>query len=175
MLLHPFPHAFGVDIGDLSIKLVQLRNLSLRHGRPTYELETSRSISLPPGLIINGEIQEPEKVRKYLEHLLMGSRKDMKPVRSRWVVGSIPDTQGFLKLITINKKEEEIIEEDILILAKKHIPFDEEEYYVNWQVMPEENSANTKVLLGASPKRISDMYTYLLESLGLGVIALEIE
>lgn len=175
MLLHPFPHAFGVDFGDLSLKVVQLRNLSLRHRRPTYELDTFRSISIPPGLIINGEIQEPEKVRKYLEHLLTGSSRGMKPIRSRWVVGSLPDTQGFLKLITIKKKQEEIIEEDILIVAKKHIPFDENEYYLDWQIMPEVNNKETRILLGAAPKRISDMYTYLLESLGLGVIALEIE
>ncbi len=176
MLLHPFPNAFGLDIGDLSIKLVQLHNVSLRHHKPAYTLQTFRSTELPAGLIINGELQEPEKVRKYLEHLLAGGRKGVKPVRSRWVVASLPDTQGFLKLLTIGKKPEDVIEEDILIVAKKHIPFDEDDYYVDWQIMPDAtNVSETKVLIGATPKRISDMYTYLLESLGLGVVSLEIE
>lgn len=178
MFINPFPDAFALDIGDLSIKLVQLKNKSFfASRRPAFDIATYRSTTLPGGLIINGEIEKPEHVRKYIQHLLAGNKKGQRPVHSRWVTASLPDTQGFIKLIHIEKKEEDVIEEDIIFAAKRHIPFDEDEYYVDWQIIPRGNAneEKTDVLIGAVPKRIADMYTYLLESLGLGVIALEIE
>ncbi len=176
MFSSPFPGAFAIDIGDLSLKVVQLKNTTRDAQKPSYEITNIRSTSLPAGFIVNGELEQPEQVRKYLQHLLAGG-KGHKPIQSRWVAISIPDTQGFIKLIHLEKKEEEIIEEDILYAAKRHLPFDIEEYYIDWQIMPEHSMGEntTDILIGAAPKRISDMYTYLFESLGLGVMALEIE
>lgn len=176
MFFAPFPNAFALDIGDLSIKLVALRNSSHSPGHSNYSLVAKRSTSLPPGLIVNGELEQPEQVRKYLRHLI-SSTSGGPAMKSPWVAASIPDTQGFIKLIHIEKKEEDIIPEDIVYAAKKHIPFEENDYYIDWQIMPEHTlgEGKTDVLIGAAPKRIADMYTYLLESLDLGVIALEIE
>lgn len=177
MFSNPFPHAFALDIGDLSIKLVQLNNTSVFGTKtPSFAIATHRTTHLPRGLIINGEIEKPEQVKKYIRHLLSGG-KNQKPVRSKWVVASMPDTQGFLKLIHIEKEEEDVIEEDVLYSAKKHIPFDEDGYYIDWQIIPRTDGveAVTDVLIGAIPKQIADSYTNLLEDLGLGVIALEIE
>jgi type IV pilus assembly protein PilM len=177
MFVSPFPNAFGLDIGDLSIKLVQLRNLSYRFRKPTYDLISLRSISLPHGLIVNGELIKPEEVRHYIEKLLHGKQGE-KPIKSPWVVSSLPEKQGFMKLISLHKPAEDIIEDDIIIESKKHIPFEEDgSYYLDWQIVPSEEDAQdvTYVLIGAIPKLIADSYTYLLESLGLGVMALEIE
>lgn len=182
MFLNPFPSAIGLDISDLSIKVVQLRNLSHRSRQPTYELVAARSTALPHGLIIDGELQYPEKVRKYIDHLLCPKTKSRPPINARWVVASVPDTQSFLKLIHLEKEAEDVIEEDILSAAKKHVPFQEEDYYLDWQMMPDHGAAaglpaaagHTDILLGTVPKKIADMYTYLLESMGLAVIALEL-
>ncbi len=176
MFTNPFPNAFGLDIGDLSIKLVQLRNVSHRGKGASYELVRARSISLPPGLIVNGELQKPEQVRHYIQKLLKGKEGD-KPVKSPWVVASLPETRGFIKLITIGKPSEDVIDDDISIEAKKHIPFGEEDsYYLDWEIIPNQKQDDeTRVLIAAIPKLIADSYTYLLESIGLGVVALEIE
>lgn len=176
MFVTPFPNAFALNIGDLSIKAVQLRNTSHRHRTPSYSILTTRATSLPAGLIVNGILEQPEQVRKYIIHLLQGNRKQS-AIKSPWVVASIPDTQGFIKLIHIDKKEDDIIEEDIVYAAKKHIPFDENEYYIDWQIMPEHtlDAEKTDILIGAVPKNVANMYTYLLESVGLNVVALEIE
>jgi len=178
MFNNPFPNAFGLDIGDLSIKLVQLRNVSHRFCCASFDLVNARSISIPPGLIVNGVLQQPKQVQHYIQKLLQGKNKREKPIKSPWVIAGLPETQGFIKLITIPKNIEEIIEDDILIEAKKHIPFSEDEkYYIDWEILPPKNidSNTTKILITAIPKLIADSYTYLLENLGLGVIALEIE
>jgi len=176
MFSNPFPDAFGLDIGDLSIKLVQLRNQSFWHHRPYYKLVTCRSVDIPPGLILNGELQKPEEVRKRIMRLLQGT-KSQKPVKSPWVVASLPETQSFIKHIEIKKPSEELIEEDIMLVARKHIPFDEDNYYLQWQFLPTQSGKKdtTNLIIGAVPKTISDSYTYLMESMGLGVLALEIE
>ena len=176
MFLNPFPNAIGLDISDLSIKVVQLRNLSLRRRRPAFELAAARITALPHGLTIDGELQHPEKLRKYIDHLLRPNTKTRRPIGTRWVVASVPDNQSFLKLVRLDKSPDDIIEEDILSVAKKHVPIIEDDYHLDWQIMPNHSgaSANTEVLLGAIPKQIAEMYTYLLESVGLSVIALEL-
>ena len=82
MFSNPFPNAFGLDIGDLSIKVVQLNNVSHFSSKPSYNLTNSRSIKLPPGLIVNGVLQEPEKVRHYIQHLLSGIKGKYKTIKS---------------------------------------------------------------------------------------------
>ena len=180
MFSNPFPNAFGLDIGDLSIKIVQLTNVSHLHRKPSYNLATARSIRLPHGIILDGVLQNPEKVRHYIQHLLGGIEGKYKPIKSPWVVATLPETQAFIKLITISKPKEEIIEDDITEAIKKHIPLDQEEdaYYIDWQIIStneELDKQETKILVGITQKIIADSYTYLLESLGLGVMALEIE
>jgi len=178
MFNNPFPNAFGLDIGDLSIKLVQLHNVSHLYKGPSFNVSAVRVIKLPYGLIVNGELQQPEQVRNYIKKLLKEKKHGQKAIKSPWVVASLPETQSFLKQIILPKSQEDIIEDDIMIEAKKHIPFtDEDNYYLDWQVLPSTNSKEEKtyVLIGAIPKTIADSYTYLLESLNLGVMALEIE
>jgi len=177
MFSNPFPDAHGIDIGDLSIKLVQLRNVSARKRKPSFKFVTAKTIDLPEGLIVNGELQQPEKVRHYIHHLLdEEGKKGTKEIRSPWTVASLPETQGYLKLITIMKPYEEILLEDVLHAAKKHIPFDEATTHIDWQIIPRTRNRDVSdVLITVTPKFLADSYTYLLESVGLNVIALENE
>ncbi len=176
MLLTPFPNGFGLDISDLSVKLVQLRNVSHRLRRPAFSLLSVRATQLPYGLITNGILDQPESVRKYIYHLLRKTDRAGRLRKSPWVVASLPDTQGYLKLIHLEKAPDDIIDEDIGIAARKHFPISADDYYLDWQIMPSHGTTDhTDVLLCAMPKTISDMYTYLLESLGLAVVALEIQ
>jgi type IV pilus assembly protein PilM len=178
MFLNPFPNALGLDINDLSIKVVQLRNISRRRIGPAFELVAARKVTLPHGLVTNGVIHEPERVRTYIRHLL--DKKDKNGnnlVFTNWVVASLPDSQGFIKLIHLDKPAEDILPDDVEIAAQKHVPLEEDEYYLDWQIMPthENTSKTSHVLLAAVPKQIGDMYTYLLESLEKTVVALEMQ
>ncbi|HLD61066.1 MAG TPA: type IV pilus assembly protein PilM [Patescibacteria group bacterium] len=175
-LTNPFPGAFGLDIGDLAIKLVLLSR-HRRLGRGSYfKIEEVRSTSLPPGLIVNGEIEQPEIVRKKILHLL-GRDGSSKPIKSSWVVADLPEPKTFLKLIEIELPEKELLYEDVAYFAKKHVPFELEETYLDWQVMDslEARNRTVQVLIAAVPKIIADSYTYLLESVGLTPLAFEIE
>jgi type IV pilus assembly protein PilM len=176
MFFNPFPYAIGIDIGDLSIKVVQLINISQRYRKPSYDLITARATQLPHGIIVNGVLEKPETLRKYISHLIHKKTESEKPIKSPWITASLPDNHGFIKLIQIAKEPGDIIEEDIIIASKQHVPFQEDDYYLDWQIMPSGNlnTGQTNVLLSSVPKNIANMYTYLFESLGLVVTALEL-
>ncbi len=174
MLVSPFPHAFGLDISDTAIKLVQLYNTSVLYNKPHYTLSAARTVELPPGLIVDGDIQQPEPVRSYVQKILQGNKKK-DAITSPWVVASVPEKRSFLKLITLPKSPDTITEEDVIALAKQHVPFEQDSYYLDWQIITSTPLQETTVLLAVTSRQVADMYTYLLESVGLGVIALEIE
>ena len=91
---NPFDDAFGLDIGDLSLKLIQL-SVSQKKGSPIYKIKNSRQIALPAGYIVNGEIQQPEMVRKKLLQLL-DKEGYGKKITSPWVVADLPEPKTFL-------------------------------------------------------------------------------
>lgn len=177
MLTHPFPHAFGIDIGDRSIKLVQLKNAEKIRGT-VFQPIAMRATILEPGLVVNGIVEQPELVRKKIELLLKGTQKNERPIKSPWVVASVPENHSFLKLISIPEAAMGDVEEfDPIPHISKFLPVEDLNMYsIDWHVVqPESTDTDIRVLVGATPKRVADSYTYLLESLGLGVMALEIE
>lgn len=179
---NPFPGAFGLDIGDLSMKLIKLgsrKRPCLEHGlswHNYFEVEDMRSISMPAGYIQNGELVQPENVRRLLLVLLGKEGKKYPPIDSPWVVSDLPEPKTFLKQIDIEIDPEAISEGDVFNNAKKHLPFELDEAYLDWEIIESVEPTNySKVLFGAVQKTIVDSYTYLLESTGLQPLALEIE
>jgi type IV pilus assembly protein PilM len=97
-------------------------------------------------------------------------------VDSSWVVAGLPEPQTFLKLIDIPTPAKDLVYEEVSFHASKHLPFDIQDTYLDWQVLnPEEENKNSRVLIAAVPKNIADSYTYLLEAAELNPLALEAE
>ena len=175
LLFNPFADGFGLDIGDLSIKLVQLRPTGFFNSQ-AFKIKELRATPLPPGLIVNGEIQKPELVRKKLLHLLGKEGDSFKPIKSPWVAASLPEPKTFLKLIDIDINYENLTPVDVAYQAKKHLLYELEDTYLDWQVInPLASDKKTQILIAATPKIVADSYTYLLESVGLNPIAFETE
>ncbi|MBP6859839.1 MAG: type IV pilus assembly protein PilM [Candidatus Magasanikbacteria bacterium] len=174
-LYNPFADGFGIDIGDLSIKLVQLEPVAF-YRRQSFKIKELRTTPLPPGLIVNGEIQQPEPVRKKLLHLLGLEGKSFKTIHSPWVVATLPEPKTFLKLIDIDINYKSLTSVDVAYQAKKHLPYELEDTYLDWQIITSTlKEKRTQILIAATPKIIADSYTYLLESVGLNPVALETE
>lgn len=175
LLRNPYSNAFGLNIGDLSIKLVQLAQASL-YNPHKLKIKEVRSTPLPAGIIVNGEIQQPEPVRKKILHLLGKEGGGFPLIKSPWVVSSLPEPKTFLKLIDIENDNDTLSSVDIAYQAKKHLPYEIEDTYLDWQIIQSQSGdKKTQVLIGAVPKTVADAYTYLLESAGLNPIALETE
>lgn len=174
-LTNPFPGSFGLDLGDTSVKLVQLER---RHpiGRPMYFFpKVIRSVNLTTGMIVNGEIQQPELVRKKILHIL-GEDGAYPKIDSPWVVANLPEPQTFLKLIDIPSPPKDIMYDEVSFHASRHLPFELQDTYLDWQILNSNLEETTShVLVAAAPKMIADSYTYLLEASNLNPLALEAE
>lgn len=172
----PFNDAFGLDMGDSSLKLVRLGK-KIRLGRGAqYEVRDIRQISLPAGCIVNGEILQPELVREKIK-ILLNRQKDAPAIRTPWVVADLPVSKTFLKLIRISAPENEVSDETIRFEAAKHLPTDIKDMDIDWQIIKGQTQkpSATFVLLGATPKTIVDSYSNLLKSASLTPLALEVE
>lgn len=175
MFLNPFSHAFGLDIGDRTIKIAQLRRF--RTGMKTWRYLPVHfsKLSLPAGWIVDGELQKPEEIVRTLKEHVQKQKDSL--AFSPWVVACLPETKTFIQLIKI-KNEDTLITEDIIReTAPAYLPYNLEDIYLDWQVLPHLVSAKgeTSVLIAAVPKRIADSYTYLLNIAGLTPLALEVE
>lgn len=172
---NPFENAFGLDIGDLSLKLIWLSVDKKQKDQTIYKIKDSRRIALPPGYIINGEIQQPEMVRKKLLQLLDKVGYDKK-ITSPWVAADLPEPKTFLTSIEFDMPAAQITKEDVEFQCQKHLPFDLTNAYLDWQIIPQSTGqTTTRVLIGAVEKIAADSYTYLLQSANLQPVALEVE
>ncbi|HPV70800.1 MAG TPA: type IV pilus assembly protein PilM [Candidatus Magasanikbacteria bacterium] len=176
MFINPFKKAFGLDIGDRSIKIVQLKHRQLRQGYFTYELAHASSFSLPEGLIENGEIIKPEEVLRLLKSHL--EHKNINIKYCPWAVTSLPETKTFIHLVDIQLSEpkERINDNDVYNVIPSYLPYEAHEIYLDWQeINPSSQTLDHSVLLASVPKKIADAYTYLLNIAGIRPLALEVE
>lgn len=158
--------ALGLDISDLGIKLVQLKTL----GDKT-KIQGLSKIKLNKGIIENGEILEVSAVIKALHDLM--SKPTFGSFSGNEVVASLPETKTFIKLIAIEKTPNNLAKV-VDAEFEKHIPYQANEVYYDWQLVRELPDAYL-VLIGAAPKNIVNQYLDILKKAKLSINALEIE
>lgn len=159
-------YPIGLDISDLSLKLVQLNKSGDK-----ITIQAMGKISLPEGLIDNGEIKDRKKVIELIKKLIANPKYGK--TSSEEIIACLPETRTFIKLIEVAKTPNpisEIIESEI----EKHIPMPINEIYYDWQVI-EKHSDKQLILIGAAPQDIVNQYTELIDEAKLSTAALEIE
>ena len=176
MFVNPFKNAFGLDLGDRSIKIVRLKERQISKGPFRYELAHASSLALPEGLIVNGEIVQPEEVIRLLKAHL--AQKNVHLDKTPWAVTCLPETKTYIQLINLhlNEPKEKLTDADIKDLVPSYLPYELNEIYLDWQeINPNPKSLDRSVLLAAVPKKIADPYTYLLNIAGIIPLAFEVE
>ena len=159
-------YPIGLDISDLSIKLVQLNKV-----RDKIKIQALGKLNLPKGIIIKGEIKNKPELIKAIRKII--SAPTFGKVRSEEVVACLPESKTFIKLIEIQKSPNalaDIIGHEI----EKHVPLAKSEIYYDWQVI-EDLADKYFVLIGAASKEIVDQYTAMLDEAKLSPAALEVE
>ena len=166
--------SFGLDIGDRSIKAAYVHS----HGSD-YSLESFGSTSVAEGVFNNGVIEKPEELKRCIGTLLRGVSGKRIPTRYAHVC--LPETQAFIKLITLDTPSQEELPALIREILPNHIPVEPDECYIGWQVIKLENKEETgaqdtlEVLVGVVPKAISDAYTKTLLFSGITPLSMQIE
>jgi type IV pilus assembly protein PilM len=159
-------YPIGLDISDLSLKLIQLKKV-----RDKIRIQALNKVDLPAGYFDNGEIKNQQGIIKSIEKLL-GDAKYGK-ISGNEIIACLPETKTFIKLIEVPRISgniNQIIESEL----EKHIPMPINEIYYDWQLI-EDHPEKQLILIGAASRKIVNSYTELLDKAKLSIVALEIE
>jgi len=161
-----YNYPIGLDISDLSLKLIQLKKTGDK-----IAIQALSKIDLPEGLFKDGEIKNKEKIIKAVNELI--GKPKYGSVTTKEVVTCLPESKTFIKLIEVKKTEENILN-TIEAEIERHVPMEISEIYFDWQLIKDLPDKQL-ILMGASPRNIVNQYIDLLDEAKLSIAALEIE
>lgn len=169
MLLFPEKNAFGLDISESSLRLIQVAKSGKK-----YNIISQNEISLPTGIIENSYIKDSQSLANNIKKLVATAKG--KKIKTSYVITVLPESKTFIKLINVYITDTENIPQALAQEMTKHIPFSLNEIYFDWQIIGKfkPNSEN-KVLIGAAPIETVDSYVHTIKDAGFIPLAIEIE
>jgi type IV pilus assembly protein PilM len=191
------PSAFGIDLSDRSIKIIQFKKKGEKLSNFLYGNE-----EIPAGLIEDGEIKDFKKIAELIKKIK--SKTKPASIKTDYAVCSLPESKCFFREIDFPEMTLEEVSEAIKWETEQQIPLSWEEIYLDWHVLNEKKSLKkieekstkdnlinskkesnlvnaeeikkkTKVFLTAAPRKLVDSYVEVLKQAGLKPIAMEIE
>lgn len=159
--------AFGLDIGDRSLKIAYIKN---RGGQP--RLLSYGAVDLPAGILDKGLIKDPAALTAAI--IKLRANVHGKKIKTIYTHACLPETQTFIKLLTLTGKNDGQLPALIREELPNHIPLPPDQLFVDWQVVKEEGE-RLNILVGAVPKTIAESYTAVLQAAGLTAVSLQIE
>lgn len=161
------PKAFGMEIENCSLKAFWLSK-----NRDGCRITSCARRTLPRGIVQAEQIIDSKRLVSELKELLASAQP--KPIKTKYVVFSIPETKAFVRTIEIPKMSRKEAREAVKWETEANIPISVEKVYLDWQVVRvKENSQ--EVLVVAVPKGIVDSYYQTVTSAGLVPLAIEID
>ena len=159
-------YPIGIDLSDTSLKAVQFNGK-----KDKLFIQAISKISLPSGVIVEGEIQKPEVLTKSLNLLL--DKPKFGVFSSKNIVANLPQIKSYIKIIEIDNGPNNIsdsIENEI----ENHIPLALNEIFYDWQIVKKTKDKNI-ILIGAAPKNIINQYVNVFKLSKLSINAFETE
>jgi type IV pilus assembly protein PilM len=159
MVIGKKDHLIGLDIGTQSIKVAEIK--ISKSGR---SLKKFGWAEIPPGLIEEGAINDPQAVADSIRQLFKTLN-----IKEKKVALSIGGYSIIVKKINLQKVSEEQLLETIHFEAEQYIPFDINEVNLDFQIIGESeiNPDQMSVLLVAAKKELINDYVNLVQMAGL--------
>lgn len=159
----------GVDISDRSVKVAEVAD-----DGEQPELRCVCWSPLQPQLMERGIIRDVPQLAVELQAAL--TKCSPHPVSDGPVVASIPEAQSFVRVLEMPAMSEGEVDEAVQWAVRKHIPFDLERMYVDWESLEQrKGGSGRQVLVGAARRDVVDPLLGVLDALRLNVVALELE
>lgn len=161
---------FGLDINDLSLKIVKLKK---KNG--SFVLTSFNKAEISPGIIEGGIIRDENALAEIIKTAcksVKGEKLDTKDV-----IVSLPEEKSFLQVIQMPKMDEKELKSAALFEVENYIPLSINDIYVDFQgiLSDKSQSSRSDVLIVAMPKQIVDSYVSCIEKAGLLPIIFEVE
>ncbi len=164
------PEAFGLDISDLSVKIIKLKKK-----REEIILSSWGEEKIKPGVIESGEIKDEKKLSEIIKEALNKVKGER--IKTKYVIASLPEEKSFLQVIQMPKMPEEDLKSAVIYEAENYIPLPIHEVYLDYQIVPPvyDSLDHLDLLLVAVPRKIVDSYLSALKLAGLFPLAFEVE
>jgi len=162
--------AFGLDINDLSLKLVKLKK-----GRRGFVLTSFNEVMIAPDIIEDGVVKDEAALANIIKSVYNTVKG--KKLKTKYVVASLPEEKSFSQVIQMPKMSEEELRSAVPFEAENYIPMPLSEVYLDFQaISPVKDYLNhIEVLIVAIPKKVADSYVSCFKKAGLIPLALEAE
>jgi type IV pilus assembly protein PilM len=157
----------GLDIGSQAVKIVQLAQ-----AKGTYRLVHLGMSLLPPNVIVEGAIKDPDAVQEAIKKIIMHLKLKVKNVAT-----SISGYSVIIKKIDLPQMSEAELTDNIQVEAEQYIPFNVEDVNIDFQILGSsaEKLDRMEVMLVAAKKEVIDDYTGLLKKSGLSPQVIDVD
>ncbi|HTW96418.1 MAG TPA: type IV pilus assembly protein PilM [Candidatus Methylomirabilis sp.] len=165
-LLGKMRSPLGLDISDLSIKLIQLAK-----DGDKIKIQALGKVDLPRGLLENGVIKDKKELARAIHHLVI--RPDFGRVTTDEAVICLPENKTFLKIVELEKNDydrKRTVENELA----KHVPLPADQLYYDWQIIGDTGRADL-IFIGAAERHLVDEQVDLLKEAHLSALAMESE
>ncbi len=162
--------AFGLDISDLSMRMVKLAKKG-----DSLKLASFGSWTIPSGIIEEGEIKDKKTLAQIIKKSLREVQGEKLKLKS--VVCSLPEEKSFLDVIQLPQVKQEELRTAVGYEIENYIPLSVEEVYFDCEIIKSvsEHPKYLEVLITATPKKIVDSYLEVLKMGGLLARVFEVE
>lgn len=160
-----FDKAFGLDIGDRSIEIIELEKVF------KFSVVTYGRTELPEGIVDNGRILNQNVLAEKLKKLL----KEAKPKRvsTNKVILSIPESQVFVQCFTVDSKlKSSALLSAITEKVSVSLPLNLDKTYWDYTEKPLQDKNKKLIMFFGVPKDIANSYVKFCNSIGLEIVSL---
>ncbi|RMG49067.1 MAG: type IV pilus assembly protein PilM [Acidobacteria bacterium] len=152
----------GLDIGDSSIKVAELRDLGRNRG---YEIQSLATEPLPQEAIVDGTVMDAGLVVDTLRRIWSKNK-----IRNTKVATALSGHSVIIRRINLPLMSESELAEQIRWEAEQYIPFNIDEVSLDYHILEGSSLAgegNMDVILVAARKERIDDYTSVISQAGL--------
>jgi len=159
----------GIDIGDSSLKMVELK----KRGRKIYLSNYAFSENVSE-LNFN-KIDDTDYLASAISKVVKEAG-----LQARRATVSLPTFAVFSSIININVADKKLLAKAVNDEARKVIPLPLEEMILDWKVVPDKNgrtpnSGNMQIFLTGSPKKLVKKYIEVFKKANIALSSLETE
>ncbi len=162
-----FDKAFGLDIGDRSIEIIELEKVF------KFAISTYARTELPEGIVENGKILNQNVLAEKLKKLL----KEAKPhkVSTNKVIVSLPESQIFTSCFEVDSKlKSSALTKEIADKISLSLPISLDKTYWDFVEKPLPDHLRKMIIFVSVPKDIANSYVKFCNSVGLEIVSLNI-
>lgn len=160
-----FDKAFGLDISDRSVEIIELEKIF------KFSVVTYGRTELPEGVIEEGRIIDQNILAEKLKKLL----KEVKPkkVSTNKVIISLPESQVFINSFEVDAKfKGTLLLENIINKVSLTLPINLDKTYWDFIEKPSADKTKKLIMFIGVPKDIANDYVKFCNSIGLEVVSL---